>query len=216
MGIHRTSLPGMQGCSLLSRCLAALLLDPATLPRSPSPQGCQACRAAPPRPGQPARSLTQPGARRRLIRHRIFRDSCVFVDGNYLKDLSVLGRDLAHTIIIDNSPQVGWLVTGGRLPPPPDTRQQQTPWPAWPPACSGACQLSCCWEGQVRGQRAVRASSCLPSRSQVGVVCVSTHVLSPTQAVPARPLASSCATASPLKAGTATRPTASCWTCCPS
>lgn len=44
--------------------------------------------------------------KRKVFRHRVYRDSCIFVDGNYLKDLSVLGRDLARVIIIDNSPQV--------------------------------------------------------------------------------------------------------------
>jgi len=40
----------------------------------------------------------------KMCHHRLFRESCVFHRGNYVKDLGRLGRPLKSVIIVDNNP----------------------------------------------------------------------------------------------------------------
>ncbi|XP_058749276.1 uncharacterized protein LOC131622264 [Vicia villosa] len=42
--------------------------------------------------------------RNRFISHRLYRDSCVNVDGKLVKDLAHVGRDLKRVVIVDDNP----------------------------------------------------------------------------------------------------------------
>lgn len=53
---------------------------------------------------------------KKLFSRRFFRESCVFTESGYTKDLTVIGIDLAKVAIIDNTPQVFQLQVNNGIP----------------------------------------------------------------------------------------------------
>jgi CTD small phosphatase-like protein 2 len=58
--------------------------------------------------------LDQIDPHNKFIDHRLFREACLLVQGNYLKDLEVLGRNANKTVLVDNSPHAyGYQIDQG-------------------------------------------------------------------------------------------------------
>ncbi|XP_078524664.1 ADAMTS-like protein 5 isoform X2 [Lissotriton helveticus] len=53
---------------------------------------------------------------RKLIRHRLFQEDCVCFLGHYIKNLKVLQRDLAKTVILDDAPHTCPYQNFNRIP----------------------------------------------------------------------------------------------------
>ncbi|KAG0938794.1 hypothetical protein G6F57_010394 [Rhizopus arrhizus] len=52
----------------------------------------------------------------KVVKHRLFRESCFNHKGTYVKDLSQLGRELSSTLILDNSPASYIFHTSNAVP----------------------------------------------------------------------------------------------------
>jgi RNA polymerase II subunit A small phosphatase-like protein len=62
--------------------------------------------ASVPQYAEPLLELLDP---KRLIKHRLYRDSCTSFNGMFIKDLSRLGREVEKACLIDNSLSCGYF-----------------------------------------------------------------------------------------------------------
>ncbi|NXD17334.1 CTDS2 phosphatase, partial [Nothocercus nigrocapillus] len=99
-------------CVLFTASLAKVSGGTGAAPRGPCPPRH---RPVPLRP-QYADPVTDLLDQRGVFRARLFRESCVFHQGCYVKDLSLLGRDLHKTLILDNSPASYIFHPGNAVP----------------------------------------------------------------------------------------------------
>lgn len=53
----------------------------------------------------------------KVIQHRLYRESCSFIRNQiFVKDLRVLGRDLANIVLVDNAPYSYMMQLGNAIP----------------------------------------------------------------------------------------------------